>query len=227
MTTDDPDGGREMAELRKDVAPWLTPLLERSAALGFLGGMPVTDQIDHALGFVLAVESVTGGVPGSVVDLGTGGGVPGVVLASCWPGSRVVLLDANERRTDFLADQLDGREGRPKIQVVRGRAEELGRSPELREQFDLVTARSFGSPAVTVECGSSLLAVGGSMVISEPPDLEPAGRWPSEGLGLVGLTLGRGFRAGDRYGYQSFGKTAPLDERYPRRTGIPAKRPLF
>jgi 16S rRNA (guanine527-N7)-methyltransferase len=202
-------------------------ILKRSAALGFLGGMPVPDQIDHALGFVLAGEAMLGRAPGSVVDLGSGGGVPGVVLASCWPDSRVVLIDANERRTDFLGRELDGTAGRPSLHVVRGRAEELGRTPELRETFDLVTARSFGPPAVTAECGSPLMSDGGVLVVSEPPDVDAAERWPADGLALIGLSIGRGFRFGDRFGYQAFRKTAPVSERYPRRTGIPTKRPLF
>jgi 16S rRNA (guanine527-N7)-methyltransferase len=202
-------------------------LLKRSAALGFLGGMPVQDQIDHALGFVLAGEALLGGAPGSVVDLGSGGGIPGVVVASCWPDTRVVLLDANERRTDFLSRELEGQDGLLSLHVVRGRAEELGRDPELREMFDLVTARSFGPPAVTAECGSALVTEGGVLIVSEPPDVDTAERWPPAGVALVGLSIGGGFRFGDRFGYQTLHKSAPVSDRYPRRTGIPTKRPLF
>src|ERR1019366_9022502 len=82
-------------------------LLERSAVLGFLGGMPVDQQIAHALGFVWTVETELGRAPRSVLDLGTGGGIPGLVLAACWPDSRVVLFDANQRRTEFLDHEVD------------------------------------------------------------------------------------------------------------------------
>ena len=69
--------------------------LARSFDLGFLGAMPIADQIDHALGFVAVIEELPGRPPASVIDLGTGGGVPGLVLISCWQGARVVLMDAS------------------------------------------------------------------------------------------------------------------------------------
>ncbi len=70
-----------VGQLRSRVKPWVGEALERSAELGFLGGMSVGDQIDHALGFVHAAESRMKEPPASIVDLGSGGGVPGLVLA--------------------------------------------------------------------------------------------------------------------------------------------------
>jgi 16S rRNA (guanine527-N7)-methyltransferase len=202
-------------------------VLRRSAELDFLGGMPLSDQIDHALGFVAMVEGLLGRSPESFLDLGTGGGVPGLVLVSCWPGARAVLLDANERRTEFLAGELETVADLPSAGVVPGRAEELGRRPELREVSEVVTVRSFGSPAVTAECASPLLRVGGVLVVSEPPDSNGADRWPTEGLRTVGLEVDGAFRFDDRFGYQSLRKADAVSDRFPRRVGIPTKRPLF
>lgn len=213
-------------ELNARVAPWVPEALARSAELGFLGDVPVAEQVDHALGFVFSAESELGAAPRSVIDLGTGGGLPGLVLRSCWPECRLVLLDAHRRRTEFLEELADHWKGGGEVEVVRGRAEELARSPRFRQQFDLATSRSFGSPAVAAECGAPFLSVGGVMIVSEPPDAA-ATRWPAGGLAMVGLQAEDRVRFDDRFGYQVLRKSEPTDDRYPRRVGIPAKRPLF
>ena len=216
-----------LSALRQKVDPALNAVLRRSFELGFLGSMPIADQVEHALGFVAIFEAKLGGPPSSVIDLGTGGGVPGLVLASCWPDSRVVLMDVNERRTTFLEEVLAGWKGSGRAEILQGRAEELGRTPECREQFDGATSRSFGLPAATAECGSSFLAVGGSMVISEPPDSDLSVRWPGPGLHRLGLDPVSTLRPVMRFGYQVLRKVESLDIRYPRRVGIPVKRPIF
>jgi 16S rRNA (guanine527-N7)-methyltransferase len=187
--------------------------------------MAVSDQVAHGLGFAAAVEETLRGVPATVIDMGTGGGIPGFVLMACWPDSHVVLLDSNERRTEFLATEV-ARWHRPgSVEVVRARAEEAGRSDHLREGFELVTARAFGKPAVTAECGSAFARVGGVLVVSEPP-VEGA-RWSVEGLAKLGLVDGGLVRPEGRFGYRVLLKRNELDGRYPRRVGIPDKRPLF
>jgi hypothetical protein len=124
--------GEAIIELRDRVDPMLQVVLGRSFELGFLGSMPIDEQIDHALGFVAILEKRCGGVPASVIDLGTGGGVPGLVLISCWPDSRVVLMDASARRTGFLQEVVEGWPLAVNAEVVRGRAEELGHQGGVR-----------------------------------------------------------------------------------------------
>lgn len=216
-----------LLQLRGRVDDAVVSALRRSAEHGFLGGMPVEEQIDHALGFVVAVERTLGGQPSSAADLGTGGGIPGLVLHSCWPGCRLVLMDGNLRRTTFLADVVRGWNGSGTVEVVRGRAEELARDVRYRGRFDVVAARSFGPPAVTVECGAPLLEVGGIMVVSEPPGGSGQVRWPTGGLAQVGLTPGPQIRFDERFGYQVLVKSVTTPGRYPRRVGVPTKRPLF
>jgi len=217
----------DIGGLRSRIEPIVTEALTRSFELGFLGSMPIDGQIDHALGFVAILEEIHHGPPNSVIDLGTGGGVPGLVLISCWPTSRVVLIDANERRTLFLEETLAAWPTSANAEVVRGRAEELGRDEGLRERFDAVTSRSFGIPSLTAECGSSFLCGGGQLVVSEPPDSTTKDRWPEEGLQLVSLVQAESVRSSVGFGYQILTKTSPIEDRYPRRVGIPAKRPLF
>lgn len=198
----------------------LVSVLEEANALGFLGSSPVDAHIDHARGFARA----WGGLPpGRFVDLGSGGGVPGVVLALAWPEATGVLLDANERRTAFLERTVAHLGLHPRVTVRRERAEVAGRDVALRGWADLVTARAFGSPAVTAECAAPLLTVGGRLVVSEPPD--GSGRWPESGLATLGMVPIRVVSAGARYAVVR--QVTPCPERFPRRVGIPAKRPLF
>lgn len=144
------------------------------------------------------------------------------MLALRWPSSGWVLLDANERRTAFL-EEWAGRLAPGRIAVWRGRAEEAGRVAGRRGAFDLVTARGFGPPAVTAECAAPFLRVGGRVIASEPPD--EAGRWPFDGLARVGLAPLR--RVTTSASYEVLEQRVECPVRYPRRVGIPAKRPLF
>jgi 16S rRNA (guanine527-N7)-methyltransferase len=160
-----------------------------------------------------------------VLDLGSGGGLPGLVLAAYRPTLRLTLLEARQRACRFLREaagtlELDG------VTVVEARAEEAARRAGLREAFDAVVARSFGPPAVTAECGVGFLREGGRLVVSEPPLEEtPSPRWPPAGLEDLGL--GSPVRGGGPEG--SFVSLEKLrsDERWPRRVGVPAKRPLW
>jgi 16S rRNA (guanine527-N7)-methyltransferase len=203
--------------------PPLDGVLAEARALGFLGPDPIEAHIAHSHAFAAAA----GPPPDRVLDLGSGGGVPGLVLSELWPSVRLVLLDASARRTAFLRAAIAalGRTGR--VEAVRGRAEELGRDHRYREAFGLVVARSFGRPAVTAECGAGFVAPGGRLVVSEPPDAgERSVRWPQDRLPVLSLGPARAVERNGAH-FVELRKTSRVDERYPRRTGIPAKRPLW
>ena len=204
----------------------LLEVLERSRSLGFLGPGSVAVHIDHGDGFVAGIEEV----PERFLDLGSGGGVPGLVLARRWRSSEAVLLDARERRCAFLRSAVQDLGVGDRVEVVWARAEEAGRREGLRAAFDLVVARGFGRPSVTAECGSPFLRVGGILVVSEPPRRHRTGasvepRWVPAGLEHLGLRLGRSW--GGQYRYQALDQAELCPSQYPRRPGIPAKRPLF
>jgi hypothetical protein len=114
-----------------------------------------------------------------------------------------------------------------RVKVVEDRAETAARNVELRESADVVVSRSFGPPAVTAECAVGFLRVGGHLVVSEPPGETLPRRWPAnglEGLGFSPATPCR--RDGDEGTFVRMVKTRP-DERWPRRVGIPTKRPWW
>jgi 16S rRNA (guanine527-N7)-methyltransferase len=201
----------------------LIDVLERSQELGFLGPNPVEAHVAHALGFAGLVEKP----PARFLDLGSGGGVPGLVLAvEAWPSATGVLLDAGERRVAFLEEAVEGLGLTSRLTVVRSRAETAGRDEALRGSVDVVVARSFAAPPVTAECAAPFLRAGGTLVVSEPPaELGRGDRWPAPGLALVGLEPVAA--VAEPHAFRSFRQEIPCSERYPRREGIPSKRPLW
>ena len=159
-------------------------------------------------------------VPERALDLGSGAGIPGLALAGLWPESQWVLVDAAHRRVLLMEETVDSLGWGHRVSVRHGRAEDLART-ELRESFDLVTARSFGPPAATAECAVGFLRVGGTLAVTEPPGSDGS-RWPPEGVAMLGLQ-----RLPLRDGLQLLRRTGPLDDRFPRRAGMPSRRPLF
>ncbi len=199
--------------------PALIAALERARQLGFLGPAPVAQQIDHAR----ALERYVAAPPERVLDLGSGGGLPGLVLALAWPAVHLALLDAQQRRVDHLRMAVRELNLEDRVEILHGRAEVLARDPRRRGHFGLVVARSFGPPAVTAECAIGFLPPGGSLVVS---DTEQPGRWPEAGLARLGLkVVRREHEPGTAF------IELRLDEatghRWPRRNGVPGKRPLW
>ena len=207
------------------VAPEVAAILERSREIGFLGPQTVAHQIEHALGFWRAAVSRGLSPTRGILDLGSGGGLPGLVVQACWPRVPITLLDGSVRRCEFLAEAVEELGVADRVHVRCGRAEELGRLPELRAAFDLVVARSFGQPAVLAECAAPFLELGGHLLVSEPPDEEIDTRWPIAGVAALGLGAPSLVVAGSRFAMLTQAQTCP--DRFPRRTGIPTKRPLF
>lgn len=161
-------------------APGDGPLLEAlrsSQRLGMLGPQPVERAVDHAEAFVEAVAPVAG----TVIDLGSGGGLPGLVIAWRRRDLRLVLVERRTSRADHLRRlvrtlALDGH-----VEVLAADVIDVVVGPA-----QAVVARSFGSPAVTATAAAPLLEVGGRLVVSEPPH-EDVTRWPASLLGVLGL----------------------------------------
>jgi 16S rRNA (guanine527-N7)-methyltransferase len=202
--------------------PELETVLERSRERGFLGPGPVGDQVAHARAFA---EVVGAGFGGRAVDLGAGGGVPGLALAVWYPRARWLLVESRLGRVRFLEAAVRELGLTAGTDVMHARAEDLGRDADARGQANVVVARSFGRPAVVAECAAPLLRVGGVLAVSEPPHSE-GGRWPSDGLARLGLGLRRvGPRAG--FGMAELVQERVCPDRYPRRPGVPARSPGF
>lgn len=197
----------------------LSAVLEDARRLGFLGPEPVERHIKHAETWASLLT------PGSFLDLGSGGGIPGLALARLWPDSSAALLDSQLRRTAWLRTAVARLGFQERVRVVEGRAEDLAHDPSLREAFDLVVSRSFGRPAVSAECGSAYVRVGGSLSVSEPPNAGPE-RWPEHELECLGLSPARQVvREGATFVILRKSSVSP--DKFPRRRNLPLRSPLW
>jgi 16S rRNA (guanine527-N7)-methyltransferase len=159
----------------------LEAVIADAQRLGMLGGRSPAEMIEHSRQFVAALADVTG----DVVDVGSGGGLPGLVIAHDRPDLSVTLIDRRQRRTDFLAVAVRRLEMADRVSV---RCEDLDDSIErLGGRFTAVTARSAGPPQRVLRWAAALLSAQGVIVISDPPDPE-TDRWPAPLLGQYGLT---------------------------------------
>lgn len=146
---------------------------------------------------------------GPLIDVGSGGGSPGIPIAASLPNREVTLLDSDQRKCDFLR-----RWAPPNAVVVSGRAEE-----QPLELWGLATAKALAQPATAAEWCLPLVRVGGAAVLWVGPtaDLDLLGR-ASRQLGGGEPELHDGLVV--------LSKIAPTPPRFPRRVGVAKKRPL-
>lgn len=166
----------------------LTAVLGRAREIGLIGKLAPEDQLKHSGAFVEEVERLT--LPGdTVVDLGSGGGLPGLILAATLLDRRVILLEARAARAAHLASALTRLSLTGHASVVCRRAEVLGHDPQWRAAVDVVVARSLARPPIVAELAAPLLRRGGALIVSGPPGEEPvvARRW--EGVDRTELGL--------------------------------------
>lgn len=200
----------------------LDEVLELQRRRDVVGREPTAALRAHSAGYATAL----GATPEVVVDLGSGGGVPGLVLAvEGWPTARLTLLDASQRRCTYLELCVADLDLGNRVDVLWARAEETGRDPVRRGAADAVVARSFGPPAATAECAASLLRPGGALVVSEPPG-GSGDRWDADGLARLGLAV-ETTEVVEGATFTRLRQVEPCPDVYPRRPGMPARRPLF
>jgi 16S rRNA (guanine527-N7)-methyltransferase len=183
----------------------------------------------HLLDALSALPLIDVRAPERVVDLGSGGGVPGIVLALARPGMRWTLVDAARRKSDALRAILEAIPLRG-VAVLDRRAELVGRDPDWREVADLVTARACAPLPVLVEYALPLLRVGGALLAWKGPltDRElRAGQRAATLLGGAPPDIGpTGVDALGDHRFVLVEKVAPTPDGYPRRPGDPSRRPL-
>lgn len=160
------------------IDPDVRAALVESQRLGFLGERPIDEVVEHARAFGSAVADVSG----CVADLGSGGGVPGLVLAHDRPDLAMLLVDRRAKRTDFLARVVRRLGWTDRVTVVCADVADVISSGEF--VVDAAVARGFGPPMVTLTLGARLVRSGGKIVISEPPSGD---RWVSEMYAELGV----------------------------------------
>ena len=164
----------------------------------------LVDDALRAVGIVEAFE-------GPMVDVGSGGGSPGIPLAAALPERAVTLLEAHGRKAAFLERAAADF---PNVTVVRGRAEE-----QEPDRYGVATAKALAPPPVALEWALPLVRLGGAAILWTGPSAD------LEGLGRVAAQLAGG-PPEDHAGLVVVRKLGPTPAGFPRRPGVARKRPL-
>jgi 16S rRNA (guanine527-N7)-methyltransferase len=188
---------------------WLERLLETPGLTSI--GDPAEARRVHLNESLAAVPYVER-FAGPVVDVGAGGGAPGLPIAAALPEREVVLLEANRRKCDFLESAV--REF-PNVRVVRGRAEE-----QEPDRFGVAVAKALAPPPVAIEWCLPLVAPGGAVILLVGPsaDIDATAR--------VSAQLAGG-KPESHPGILVVSKLGPTPPGFPRRPGVARKRPLW
>lgn len=163
----------------------------------------------------------------SLIDVGSGGGLPGLVIKLARPDLEVTLLEANHRKTAFL-EVAAARLGL-EVAVVNARAEEAGHRPDLREAFDAATARALAAMPALAELCLPFVRVGGRLLAMKAgAEAEVQAALPAiERLGgRVREIAPAPSGSRERGQVVVVEKVASTPPEFPRRPGVPAKRPL-
>jgi 16S rRNA (guanine527-N7)-methyltransferase len=196
-------------------------LLEWNASIN-LTGARTSEQVEALIAdAAVLVEASWIGIT-SVIDIGSGGGLPAIPLAVAMPQVQFTLLEANDRKCAFL-EHVAAALNLTNVVVAAGRAEELGHRPTLREQFDRAISRAAARPEVLLELALPFVRTGGDLVAQvsplDPLELEPAAR-------LLGGGTPRLEHPAGGHALLVVPKLAPTPTRFPRRTGVPGRKPL-
>lgn len=176
----------------------------------------IAEQIADAFGLAQLVH-------GELVDVGAGGGLPGIVVAIV-SGVPVTLIEATAKKAAFLAEAL-AQLGLPG-EAVAGRAETLGRDPRLRERFRHATARAVGTAPTVLELTLPFLAVGGTALLQRGRLDEPERVAVHDAALVLGGEVTDELPAGGDRRILVVRKVRATADRFPRRVGVPHRKPL-
>jgi 16S rRNA (guanine527-N7)-methyltransferase len=183
--------------------------------------VPRADAWDRHVGEALELLAVAPPAEGArLVDVGSGAGLPGIPMAVVRPDLEVVLCESDRRRAGFLT-HVAGLLGLRGVSVIAVRAEELGRTAEARESFDAAVSRATAAPPVLCELCLPLLRCGGHLAA-----LVRDAHAAAAGCARAALACGGGKPVAAALGVLVVPKLQPTPDTYPRRPGIPARRPL-
>lgn len=165
-----------------------------------------------------------------VLDLGTGGGFPGLVLSILRPEVDFTLMDATRKKIEVLMD-IVGKLGLKNVDFVVGRAEELAHKNNFRESFDVVVARAVARLPVLLELACGFVKVGGRFIAYKGPSYKEELEMSSRATAILGFKFEevKEYELPEGFGKRAlviYRKELEASEKYPRRVGVPGKRPL-
>jgi len=165
----------------------------------------------------------------SLLDIGTGAGMPGIPLKLVYPRARLVLLDSVAKKTAFLTHVV-GELGLEGVEILTRRAEDIGHLTDYRETFDLVVCRAVSQLAAVAELTLPFCRIGGLAVVPKKDSVEGELSQAGRAIDILGGRL-KGVREVpikqlEQHVLVIMEKTSTTPPAYPRRAGLPSKRPL-
>lgn len=163
-----------------------------------------------------------------VLDLGTGAGFPGVPLKIAFPQIRLVLADSLNKRIKFL-ENVVGELSLQNVSCVHGRAEEMGRNKEYREQFDLCVSRAVANLSSLSEYCIPFVKEGGAFISYKSGEIEEEANAAKKAISVLGGELREIYKFDLYEQKRSFViiyKKKKTPKAYPRKAGTPTKEPL-
>jgi len=165
-----------------------------------------------------------------LIDVGTGAGIPGIPLKILFPAIKLVLLDSTAKKADFL-HYLKQKLELDNVEIVVGRAEEIAHQAQYREKFDMVLSRAVAPLPTLVELTLPFCTIGGSFIAQKKGAIAPEINKATLAISRLGGKL-REVKSIDLEEFTDerrliiVDKVSPTPEQYPRRPGIPSKRPI-
>ena len=167
----------------------------------------------------------------NIIDVGTGAGFPGIPIKIINPNLKVVLVDSLNKRINFLQEVIK-KLNLDNIEVIHARAEDLGQNKKYREAFDIVTSRAVANMSVLSEYLLPLARVNGKCICMKGSDVEEELENSKYAINLLGGKIEQVDKfelSNERIGRNIIivKKLKNTPNSYPRKAGIPAKKPLI
>lgn len=191
---------------------------------------PEAIEMRHFLDSLAIVRAVSLSPGMRVIDVGTGAGFPGLPLRIVFPHIELTLLEATAKKTSFL-QHVTERLHYPNVSILTARAEDAGQDPAYRERYHVVLARAVAQMSILAEYLLPLCKIGGRCIALKGEHAAGEAQQAENAIHVLGGRLEKIIpielpEVPETHHLVVIRKVAATPERYPRRTGIPSKRPI-
>ncbi|EEJ41817.1 16S rRNA (guanine(527)-N(7))-methyltransferase RsmG [Leuconostoc mesenteroides] len=165
----------------------------------------------------------------TLIDIGTGAGFPSLPLKIAFPDLKITMVDALKKRVNFLQEVVDTLD-LTGVEIVHGRAEDIGQNPKYRENFDYATARAVARTSVLAEYTLPFVKIGGRFLVMKGSAAYQELLDGQKALAMLGGQVNEEFvfklPNGDQRYIQIVDKKTKTPKKYPRQAGTPSKKPI-